>query len=122
MVVWFVAVLLMVLCLMCVDMLPMLALLETLAPTVLAFPAWLPRGTASRCALTRWGQPVLAVRTILRVSLCTPVGPLGQLAPQPAAHRGQRQMLSHLRHQSSGQLPVGALTRAPARAAELCHI
>ena len=78
---WLVAVLLMVLCLMWLDMLSVLALLATLAPAMLASPAWLPRGMVLRRALTRWGQPVLAVRTIFCVSPCTPVCPLGQQAP-----------------------------------------
>ena len=112
---------LMVLCLMWLGMLSVLALLAALAPAMLVSPVWLPLGMVLHRVLTRWGQPVLAVRIIYRVSLCTPVGPLGQHAPQPATHRGQHQMLPHLRHQSPGQLPVGALTRAPAREAELCR-
>ena len=116
------AVLLMVLCPMCLGLLPVLTLPEALAPPVMALPAWLPRGTAFRCALTRWEQPVLAVRIPLRVSQCAPVRPLGQLVSRTATHQGQRHLLSHLRHQFPGQLPVGALTRAPAWAAELGRI
>ena len=61
---WFVAVMLMVLCLKWLDMLSVLALLAALAPAMLASPGWLPLGMVFRRVLTRWGQPVLAVRTI----------------------------------------------------------
>ena len=62
-----------------------------------------------------------AARPIQRLVLCILVCPLGLLAPQPVAHRGQHLLLLHLRHQSPARQPLGALTRAPERPAERCN-
>ena len=115
--VWFVT---MALCLKWLDVLSVLAL-AMLAPAVLASPAWLPPGMVFHHVLPRWGQPVLAARTSQHLFHRILVGPLGLRALQPVAHRGQHQLLPHLRHQSPVQVPVEALTRAPARTAEQCR-
>ena len=61
---WCMAMVLMVPCLMLLAMLSVPTLMAAAAPVMLASPVWLPLGMVFHHVLTRWGQPVLAARTI----------------------------------------------------------